>query len=167
MSATSIEDLRRLLAYSPETGAITWKLGRRGVRVGAEAGSINALGYRQVMVGGRQYLAHRLAYALHYGEWPAGEIDHMNQARSDNRIANLRVVTTAGNAQNRKLFETNTSGRVGVHWGKKRQKWVAQFWRDGKQISLGRFSDFSDACAAREAAEREHGYHPNHGRASA
>ena len=49
---------------------------------------------------GRQYLQHRVAWALHYGEWPASFIDHINHIRDDNRIHNLRVVTRAENNSN-------------------------------------------------------------------
>ena len=36
----------------------------------------------------------------------------------------------------------------------------------GKRISLGTYSKKRDAIAARKRAEREHNFHPNHGRAA-
>jgi hypothetical protein len=33
----------------------------------------------------------------------------------------------------------------------------------GKNINLGRFKDIDDAIAAREAANKEYNFHPNHG----
>src|SRR3546814_6128350 len=38
-------------------------------------------------VKGIPLLAHRVAWAIHYGEWPNGQIDHINGDPSDNRIA--------------------------------------------------------------------------------
>jgi len=157
-----IEELRKLLAYDPETGVLTWKVSRGKARVGAAAGSISgSCGYREVgIICGRLYKAHRIAWALHYGEWPAGQIDHENHIRDDNRITNLRDVTSAENLRNRSMPSSNTSGRIGVHWHKQSQKWRAKI----AGADVGYFVSFSDACAAREAAERAHGFHENHGR---
>lgn len=57
------------------------------------AGVINGKGYWQVHVRYKSYLAHRLAWLLHYGEWPTKQIDHINGIRGDNRIVNLREAT--------------------------------------------------------------------------
>jgi len=161
----TIEVLRDLLAYDPETGALTWLIGHvNRVKAGDEAGSVNSKGYREVGISGRNYKAHRLAWAIHCGQWPAGEIDHEDGCPANNRIRNLREVAHAENGRNQKAPSTNKSGRIGVCWHARRQKWQAHIWAGGRQTYLGLFEDFSDACAARESAEREHGYHPNHGR---
>jgi len=104
-------------------------------------------------------MAHRVAWALHYGEWPKHEIDHINGNKRDNRIQNLRDVPHLLNQRNRGLRADNTSGADGVSWMK------AGFWRvtvAGKY--LGIFKDFEAAVAARKSAEQAHGYHVNHGR---
>ena len=46
---------------------------------------------------GKLIYAHRAAWAIHFGEWPKGEIDHINGDASDNRIINLRVVNRTEN----------------------------------------------------------------------
>ncbi|OJW82859.1 MAG: hypothetical protein BGO66_02960 [Alicycliphilus sp. 69-12] len=97
-----VEVIGQLLSYDPTTGNLTWKESPRyGIPAGAVAGSKNARGYLQVMVAGQKHYAHRLAWLLHYGAWPARVIDHINRDKTDNRIDNLRDVSQAVNLQNR------------------------------------------------------------------
>ena len=49
----------------------------------------------------------------------------------------------------------NTSGRTGVRWEKSRGLWSASIGYEGRTIYLGRFSDFEEACKARDKAELE------------
>jgi len=161
----AIEELRKVLSYDPETGRLTWRsdMGNR-VKAGGAAGTLGLNGYRQVVARRRRYYAHRVAWALYHGEWPAGQIDHINGIRTDNRIANLRDVTHAENARNKMMVSANTSGRTGVVWHKGAGKWMAQITISYRPIYLGLFAEFEEACAARESAEREHGFHKGHGK---
>ncbi len=97
---------------------------------------------------------------------PSGEIDHINGDRTDNRICNLRDVTSAGNSCNRRRQDRNTSGVTGVAWDKRASRWQARIGLNGKQKYLGYFDSLDEAVAARKAAELELGFHPNHGRAA-
>jgi len=161
----SPDQLRRILSYDPATGILTWKVRlAQCARVGAEAGGVDEQGYRRLMIFGRKYKSHRVAYAIHYGEWPVGEIDHRNGVKDANWIANLRDVTHAENTRNAAMSCQNTSGRTGVGWHGRRQMWRAFIRHEFRLIHLGYFTDFTAACAAREAAERAHGFSPNHGR---
>ena len=54
--------LRRHLDYDPATGIFIRKID------GCLAGCINKSGYRQIMVDGQIWLAHRLAYCMFYGK---------------------------------------------------------------------------------------------------
>lgn len=179
----SPEDLRKVLAYDPETGALTWKSrpvemfdeGLRGADVSCTAWNgrhngkpaltaVDGDNYLRGKIFGRRYFAHRVAWAIFHGEWPSGQIDHINGIRDDNRIANLRVVTQAENLRNQRQRRDNTSGRVGVVWRRDAGKWQAAINHNGRRLHLGLFTDFSAASAARDEAERAHGYHQNHGR---
>jgi len=110
---------------------------------------------------GLSFFAHRAAYMIIYGEYGDNDIDHINHIKDDNRIANLRSVSHPENGRNQKLFITNTSGRVGVY--RSDDKWAAEIRHRGKKFYLGRYSSFQKACTIRLEAERQYGYHRNHG----
>ena len=80
---------------------VVWLVNKGIAKAGQVASSVNALGYGRVKINGKSVLAHRLAWALHYGEWPDGAIDHINGIKTDNRLCNLRLATRAQNQQNR------------------------------------------------------------------
>ena len=75
---------------------------------------------------GVRLMAHRVAWAIYYGVWPTGMIDHINGDGLDNRICNLRDVTHKENARNSRRKATNKSGCSGVMRDKHKKKWVAQ-----------------------------------------
>ena len=156
-TAPTIEQLRHLLSYDPESGALIWATNRRGpIRAGDIAGKIDKNGYRQVMIAGKEYAAHRLCWAIHHGAAPAGMIDHINGDKSDNRISNLRDASRAINNQNlRSAHSRNCSGLLGVTFDKSRGRFVASIFSGGKKINLGRFLSADDAHAAYVKAKRE------------
>jgi hypothetical protein len=160
------EALREHLHYDPETGSIVWKHGTSDKRpAGRPAFYTKALtGYLIGSFKYRRFLAHRVAWALHYGNWPLGQIDHINGDRTDNRIANLRDVTNRENGMNMRRGKGNKSGRVGVSWDAVTRKWRASIFIEGRCINLGRYAEFEEACRVRAEAERQHGFHVNHGK---
>lgn len=135
--------------YHPETGKFT-KAGNPE----AEVGWVAANGYRYLWVDGKCKLAHRLAWLITTGDEPAGQIDHINGDRLDNRISNLRVASRSENGQNRGIQANNTSGYVGVSWHKANAMWWAGIKLNGKRKSLGYFHDPAEASAAYLDAKR-------------
>lgn len=166
------ERARELLRYDPETGRLSWRgnAGRSGrIPAGTEAGCVFDSGgrrYRQVQIDGRGYYAHRLAWLIVTGAWPAAETDHISGDTLDNSWRNLREVSHTGNSRNQKRRSDNTSGLTGVVWNKPVNKWQAQITVNGTNIYLGLFDNLPAAIAARKAAERRYGFHANHGRAA-
>jgi hypothetical protein len=116
-----------------------------------------------VIHGVRSIGAHRIAYKYVHGIDP-DEVDHINGERADNRICNLRSVTATGNRRNMAKPPSNKSGFVGVHWRQDKKKWVAHITLANRYTFLGYFKTKEEAAERRKAAEREHGFHPNHGR---
>lgn len=175
--------LRQLLDYNPQTGILTWRVrgpewfkatqGRTAEHAcrlwnsryaGKEAlAHIDAYGYKTGAILGNTCKSHRIVWLLETGTVPT-QIDHINGIRTDNRFVNLRDVSAAENARNLGRTDRNHSGVYGVAWDKRAFKWIAQIGHDGTPVQLGRFDLFWDAVAARQKAEKEMGFHENHGR---
>lgn len=149
---------RELLEYDPATGVLRRRVSlSRSTKVGDLAGSVNKYGgYVAVFVDGARYQAHRVAWLIVHGEWPACQIDHINGLRGDNRLCNLRVVTNRVNQQNKRRPRAgNTSGLLGVSWMTKANKWRAQIAIDGRVVYLGLFVDKHEAHAEYLKAKRQ------------
>ena len=171
--------LRQLLDYDPDTGLMLWRErdaslfapGRYGSEVtcrawntqfaGAEAFITRDVdGYRVAGFGGRLLKGHRVAFAVHHGRWPVGDLDHINGVRDDNRIANLREVTSQQNARNRRSCVGSTSRFKGVAWKAKDRRWQASIGDCGKYHHIGSFACETSAAIAYDRAARVlHGEH--------
>ncbi len=153
----SPSDMQKLAEYDHETGLLIWRA-RDGAEVwnakyaGRPAlNSNDGRGYRQGLFLGRKLYAHRAIWAVVYGCWPDGEIDHIDGNRSNNRIDNLRVATRAENNRNTSSRKLSSSKFLGVSWDRAGSKWRADIKIGGKAKYLGRFE--SEAEAARAYAE--------------
>lgn len=180
----TVDFLRTLLRYEPETGKLFWLARTPEMFVakeqpaahscaiwnrrfaGQEALTANTgRGYRQGSIFGKKCFAHRAAWALASGSWPEADVDHINGDRSDNRADNLRSATRTENGRNQKLRSTNTSGAMGVSKARG-DAWQAYVKVDGVSRHLGTFASKEDAVRARRAADKALGFHENHGRAA-
>ncbi len=165
-----IEVLRAALSYDAETGKLFFKARHdaRGCWNARHAGkealhTIGSDGYFRGYLFGKMTLAHRVAFALFAGRTDLAFIDHLNGNRSDNRASNLREVDRTENAKNKARPSNSTTGMIGVsktYDGRFR----AHITINDKTVHLGRFATADLAQEARKKAEREFGFHPNHGR---
>jgi len=178
----TIEMLHKLLICDAEAGKLFWRVrpsysfaeGRYGQKsiakswnkkhAGKKAFDVLTDGYLAGAIYGNSHKAHRIIYAMHYGEWPKDEIDHINHNKIDNRIVNLRIATRTENNKNQTIRTDNKSGFCGVYWREAHNKWYAQIRHEGKNIYLGGFDKKSDAVAVREKANVRFGFHTNHGK---
>ena len=172
------EELHRLLDADFATGQLTWKPRPRemfssyqGYRMwNAKYAGKPALackhidGYLHGAINKQLYLAHRVLYAMKHGCWPLF-IDHINGNRSDNSIDNLRAASRTDNARNQKKPVNNKSGYVGVSWNNRDRRWAAYITINRKRKALGNFVCLQDAINRRLTAQRDAGFHANHGRA--
>jgi hypothetical protein len=109
--------------YDPETGVITWSKDRgKKIKAGTPLVRVNSDGYVTVKLGGKDLLAHRVAWYLY---------------RVDNRIKNLRDVTRGVNARNRL--------RGGTAHQKSSGRWQARVCIFSKQINLGVYQTKEEA----------------------
>lgn len=156
--ALSHARLKELLSYDPSTGDFVWLVDRnQNVRAGSVAGKTHHSGYRYISVDSERILAHRLAWFFVHGEWASDQIDHIDGAKDNNAIANLREVSQSVNAQNKKRARAdNSTGMLGVSYRSDEGRYIAQINIAGKNKHLGRFANSQDAHEAYLAAKRQH-----------
>ena len=177
----SRDALRRALKYDPATGLLHWKSRPQSdfssgynagetswktwntQNAGKVAGGQRPDGYIRVGMFGQRFMAHRIIWLMQTGEVPE-EVDHINGNRSDNRWCNLRAVDRTDNLRNACIRRDNTSGATGVSYAKRDGVYIAHITVAKKMKVLGRFANIEDAIEARKKAEREAGFHENHGR---
>jgi hypothetical protein len=87
------------------------------------------------------------------GQWPVGEIDHINGNGSDNRWENLRQVTHKQNGANQGANYNNKHGFKGVR--KRGNSWSARIATEKKERHPGSFSSKYQAAAAYDVAAVE------------
>lgn len=173
----SPHDIRQLVRYEKETGRLFWK--ERPLEycaseahqqrwnatfAGKETFLTELNGYRRGCVLAKDIFAHRAIWAIEFGEWPDGQIDHIDGNRMNNRIENLRAVSVAENQRNRATPLTNKTGTIGIRWVEEKNKFRVSVGVDGDCKYIGFYRNLRDAEIARNAAERALGYHENHGR---
>lgn len=168
------EMLRKLVRYDPETGKLYWRqrsgemfaAGNQGANSNAErwnarwAGkealqTISEKGYARGEIFGRQFQAHRVAWAIATGAWPKDEIDHVNGRRADNRLENLREASHSQNARNRRSQAGSSSNYLGVSRRKDRGTWLSAISVNGKVQKLGTFKTEVEAARAYDAKAQE------------
>lgn len=172
--------LKQLLIYEPATGELRWKARLpshfkdgghsrehqaarwNSMAAGKVATTLRSDGYYSVCLQAKKYQAHRLIWKLVVGEEP-DHIDHIDGNRGNNCIENLRSVDQSENRRNARRASNNKSGVTGVHFAKRQQRWLASIKSGRKSQFLGLFATKAEAVSARKSAERNLGFHPNHG----
>ena len=120
--------------------------------------------YIKIGVDGVKYYAHRLAWLYIHGSFPVCCIDHISGDGTDNRMSNLREASYQENSKNMARQSKSKSGVTGVIYSKWHDKWIARITDNKIQKYLGSYNDKQDAIKARLDAERDMGFHNNHGR---
>ena len=75
-------------------------------------------------------------------------VDHINNIPYDNRIENLRIVSSSQNSFNRRKQNNTTSIFKGVHFDLRDKKYLARLTINKKPIDLGRYDNESQAAEA-------------------
>lgn len=180
----SIDELRRLVSLDEVSGKLFWRhrlksdfSGENTSRAcntwnsrfsGKEAFChMSGNGYLHGGLNYQKVCAHRIVFALFHGHWPENTVDHINGVRTDNRPSNLRDVPHIENMRNQPTSKASSTGVTGVSFNKARNNYEAHITVRGKKKALGRFESISDAASARAIANKEIGFHENHGRKSA
>lgn len=111
--------LKKLFIYNPDTGHFTRKGSVMGLASKEDmlAGHTHQKrGYHIILIDGKSYQAHKLAWLYMTGEFPEEglEIDHKNNNRSDNTWSNLRLATKNQNNHNASLRYDSPIGIKGI-----------------------------------------------------
>lgn len=149
-SLLTYEEAVQRFEYDPLTGFLRSRK-RKGKRWVSKPGD---LGYLKIRLNGSRSKAmacHRIVWLLNTGEWPRGEIDHINRNRADNRMENLRDVPKHINASNR----PDAASMTGTTWHPDKRKWKAKIQQNNKCIHLGYFNTQIEAHEAYLRVRRE------------
>lgn len=177
MKAPNQALLTQLLDYDPKTGILLWRSRppemfsairyqtQWNTRYAGQQAftATNRYGYKVGAVNNKVYRACRIIIKLVYNLDPEN-VDHIDGNRQNDSLENLRPITARENQLNMRRGKANNSGIIGVCWDKQRQKWTATITVHRKTINLGRFDDKQEAIQIRQQAEKDHGFHANHGR---
>jgi hypothetical protein len=155
----NVDYVRKRLDYNQDTGIFIWR--PRAIRSTADktwntrfadevAGSIKNNGYRQIWIDGKRYGAARLAWLYVHGEWPKNEIDHINRLRDDNRLVNLRDVTSSENQNNK---SNNNGLPEGVQWNTRNAKYQAWIPRGVSVFGRTYLGQYGDPITAGEVVQ--------------
>lgn len=146
----TVEHLKSILHYNPETGVFTWLKHFGRVTSGTIAGSLNKFGRVMIRIDRTAHPASRLAWFYMTGLWPNFEIDHEDTESTNNRWQNLREATRTQNNANVPVRSHSVSRLKGVRFHKGR--WVAYISISKKWTYLGRFDTKELAHSAYAAA---------------
>lgn len=150
--------LLEVLHYDPLTGVFVWKEAlARKIKIGDVAGT-KANKYCCIAIDTRMYYAHRLAWFYVHKRWPKTRLDHKNEDKLDNSIANLRLSDAAKNGWNRKAANKNSkSGIIGAH--PHQGKFISKICVRRTTHYLGVFDTVEQAHAAYLEAKRKYHKH--------
>jgi hypothetical protein len=151
-------ELQSIMDYDSSSGAVVWKVRRHGrggaISPGDSVGSKNAGGYLETKINGYRTYVHRIAWALHHGAWPKGNIDHKDGDRLNNSIDNLRDCSQSTNIENRRIPRSDS--KIGIQGvGKKKNRYYSTIQTHGQRKYLGSFMTAEAAHDAYLKAKRQ------------
>ena len=174
--------LRQLLRYESDSGKLFWRHRQLSMFTdgkqpatqncaiwnsrfadGPALATPDKCGYHHGIILYAKVKAHRAIWAIVHGEWPNGDLDHIDGDTANNRLGNLRLVSHTENMRNMRMKKNNKSGHTGVYSARRVGFWSACISVCSRSLHLGTFPSIDEAIAARKAAETRLGYHKNHG----
>lgn len=129
----TFDEVSAALAYDAETGTFVWKQDvAKNVKAGTEAGCVkacrkdakgNLVSYRYIRLGS-EVPAARVAWLLHYGEWPDGKLFFIDGDPLNLKIDNLRL----GNCLHKRYDKSDPEQRK--EYLRDHRKAFSAVWKD-------------------------------------
>jgi hypothetical protein len=161
--ALTLERLKYVLTYNPDTGIFIWNHTSKGHIKGSIAGCLGKRGYTQISIDRHQYRAGRLAWLYMTGTLPDLYVDHIDNNPNNDRWDNLRLVNASKNMMNSTIHKDGTSTNIKGIYIDKHKSIHAQVVKDGVRYRKI-FSDLAQAVTwLRAIRETLHGEFANHG----
>lgn len=161
MKIRSIEEILHIkLSWSiTDNGQLVWARNtKRGKYIGDAVGLTTLKSKHQncyLVFNGKLigYSTGQVAWLLHYGDWPIGEVDHINNDPQDNKKENLRMATRSEQCMNRTAGKADRPNK-GVYKRDYGDRWSAQIWVNGVCKNLGTFGSEEEAIKIRQSATK-------------
>lgn len=129
----------------------TTRYGKKGEWALVESKKNTSRGYCKLGFLGKSVYYHVAVYILHHGSIPEGlVIDHVDGYKLNNRVENLRAVTSRANSQNRVYHREGQE--VGICHHHRLDKWEASISVGGNRYSLGCYSSRTEASTMYQKA---------------
>lgn len=154
--STVEDEIRNKLAYDPIKGVVTWKSKHHWqIPDNLVAERTSRDGYKRITLNGKSFMAHRVAWFLTHGAWPAKQLDHINRKRGDNRMSNLRLASLSDNRANTEVLAHSKSGVKGVRMTPS-GKWKATINKNKQVVYYQQFNTMEEAEIAITAERPKH-----------
>ena len=144
----TVERVRKLFKYDPETGVLTRVESSRFDMIGRVTKQLD------IWIDGRKYVKTHVIWAVHHGYWPL-LIDHRDGDKTNTRLENLREVTPQLNQFNKAAYGKYPKGVVFKADAGRSKPWAARIRINGKKTCLGHFATMEEAAAAYKTKAEE------------
>lgn len=148
------EELKKIVEYNPDTGVF--------IRDNREIGGKTFQGYLTASIKGNRFLLHRLAFLYMLGNLPSGQVDHVNGDRTDNRWANLRLVTRQQNMFNKRANLNRNLDMKNVYWMPHLKRYRVKMKINKITKHFGYFDNLEQAIERAKEVQKE--YHGEYAR---
>lgn len=157
-SLPPVERLHEVFDYDPLRGALIWRARTSNrTKIGSIAGFVNKLGYTEVRVDGRLFLAHRLIWKWVHGVDPSAEINHIGQEGIKPKRNHVHLLADVS-ARDHRVLTSQINKRSGLPAGVSRcsryKAYFSAITLNGVRVHLGTYDTPEEAAAAYRGASK-------------